>query len=49
MADEKSKTQKPEKEKSASANPKLEKIIEAIAQLSVLELSELVKALEEKF
>ena len=30
-------------------SPKLQKIIDSVAELSVLELSELVKALEEKF
>lgn len=32
-----------------SENKKIQEIIDAIAQLSVLELSELVKAIEEKF
>jgi large subunit ribosomal protein L7/L12 len=37
------------KKETASLDPKLQKIIDEVAQLSVLELSELVKALEEKF
>jgi large subunit ribosomal protein L7/L12 len=36
-------------EKTTSLSPKLQKILDAVAELSVLELSELVKALEEKF
>ncbi|MBU3935577.1 50S ribosomal protein L7/L12 [Patescibacteria group bacterium] len=36
-------------EKTSSLNPKLQKILDSVAALSVLELSELVKALEEKF
>jgi len=38
-----------EKEKVVKASPKLTKIIEEIEKLSVLELAELVKALEDKF
>lgn len=34
---------------SASLDPKLQKIIDSVAELSILELSSLVKALEEKF
>ena len=41
---------KPVKEKaSTSLDPKLQKILDQVAKLSVLELSQLVKALEEKF
>ena len=36
-------------EKTTSLSPKLQKILDQVAELSVLELSELVKALEEKF
>jgi len=36
-------------EKTTSLSPKLQKILDAVAELSVLELSELVKGLEEKF
>jgi len=36
-------------EKKSSLDPKLQKILDQVAELSVLELSELVKALEEKF
>ncbi len=37
------------KESSESLDPKMQQIIDQVAQLSVLELSKLVKALEEKF
>lgn len=37
------------KEKTVKASDKLEKIIDDVAKLSVLELSDLVKAMEEKF
>lgn len=37
------------KKASASVDPKLQKILDQVAELSVLELSSLVKALEEKF
>lgn len=41
---------KPEKkEKPVKASPKLKKIIEEIEKLSVIELADLVKALEDKF
>lgn len=43
------KTKEPKKEKPAKASPKLGKIIEEIEKLSVLELADLVKALEDKF
>jgi len=36
-------------EKEVKVDPKLEKIIKSVEELSVLELSDLVKALEEKF
>jgi len=36
-------------EKKVKVNPKLEKIIDNVSKLSVLELSKLVKALEDKF
>lgn len=56
MADEPKKDQAKEKKeakkdeaKKESASPKLTKIIEEIEKLSVLELNDLVKALEEKF
>lgn len=42
---EKTKTE----EKTTSLSPKLQKILDQVAELSVLELSELVKGLEEKF
>jgi len=48
MADEKQKEEKKQEEKN-KLEPKLQKIIDQIAELSVLELSQLVKALEEKF
>jgi len=38
-----------DKKASASVDPKLQKILDQVAELSVLELSQLVKALEEKF
>jgi len=41
--------EKQEKKEEVKVSPKLEKIIDEIAGLSVLELSELVKALEDKF
>lgn len=40
---------KPEEAKNSSLDPKLQKILDQVAELSVLELSELVKALEVKF
>lgn len=43
------KEQKEEKPKTVAVSANLEKIIKTIEELSVLELSELVKALEEKF
>lgn len=51
MADktEKKKAQTPKKTKPAKASPKLAKIIGEIEKLSVVELAELVKALEDKF
>ena len=45
---EKQKEQKKEK-KEVNASPKLKKIIEEVGALSVLELADLVKALEDKF
>jgi large subunit ribosomal protein L7/L12 len=47
MTDDTKETKK--EEKSTKASPKLAKIIEEVEKLSVLELSDLVKALEEKF
>ena len=41
--------EKPKKEKTIQASPKLNKIIEEIEKLSVIELADLVKALEDKF
>jgi large subunit ribosomal protein L7/L12 len=41
--------EKPKKEKTTQASPKLNKIIEEIEKLSVIELADLVKALEDKF
>lgn len=46
---EKKKTQKPEKKKQVKVSPKLGKIIKEIEKLSVIELADLVKALEDKF
>jgi large subunit ribosomal protein L7/L12 len=43
------KEEKKTDKKSVSVSPSLEKIIKSIEELSVLELSELVKALEDKF
>lgn len=37
------------KEETSSLDPKLQKILDSVAELSVIDLSELVKALEEKF
>lgn len=48
MTEEKKKTA-PKAEKTEKVSPNLQKIIEAVEKLSVLELSQLVKALEEKF
>jgi large subunit ribosomal protein L7/L12 len=49
MADKQEKTAKKEKkEKSPKTSPKLEKIIEEIEKLTVIELADLVKALEDK-
>ncbi|HUV43165.1 MAG TPA: 50S ribosomal protein L7/L12 [Patescibacteria group bacterium] len=39
----------PKKEKTIQASPKLNKIIEEIEKLSVIELADLVKSLEDKF
>lgn len=47
MTDTKDETKK--EEKSVKVSAKLEKIIEEVEKLTVLELSELVKALEDKF
>lgn len=41
--------EKPHAKKSADISSKLQKILESIEQLTVLELAQLVKALEEKF
>ena len=41
--------EKPTPKKSADVSSKLQKILESIEQLTVLELAQLVKALEEKF
>ncbi len=49
MADDQKQAKETQEEKETQLDPKLEKIIDQIAQLSVLELSELVKALEDKF
>jgi len=46
---EEKKTEVPKKEKAIKASPKLAKIIEEIEKLSVIELADLVKALEDKF
>lgn len=42
-------SEKPKKKKSVKLTPKLNKIIAEIEKLSVIELADLVKALEEKF
>ena len=48
--EEKKEVKKDKKEtKSSSASPKLNKIIQEIEQLSVIELNDLVKSLEDKF
>lgn len=47
--EEKKDTPKAEAKKTAKVSPSLEKIIDQIEKLSVLELAELVKALEDKF
>ena len=47
--DKKTKDKAKAKKKETKASPKLEKIVDDVAQLSVLELSELVSAMEEKF
>jgi large subunit ribosomal protein L7/L12 len=49
MADDKKADEVKKEEKQTKADPKLEKIIEDISKLSVLELSELVSAMEETF
>ncbi len=50
MADDKKVKDKAKvSKKETKASPKLDKIIEDVAQLSVLELSDLVSAMEEKF
>lgn len=49
MTDQKTQEAPEEKKEEVKVDPKLEKIIDEIAKLSVLELSELVKALEDKF
>lgn len=46
---EEKKAKAPKKEKPTKASPKLAKIIEEIEKLSVIELADLVKALEDKF
>lgn len=46
---EKKKAKAPKKAKPTKASPKLAKIIEEIEKLSVIELADLVKALEDKF
>lgn len=46
---EEKKAEAPKKEKATKASPKLAKIIEEIEKLSVIELADLVKALEDKF
>ena len=46
---EESAKSKPESAKSAEAASKLEKLVKEIEELSVIELSDLVKALQEKF
>lgn len=53
MADEKktqeeTKTEEAKEEKVSNASPKVEKLVEEISTLSVLELSELVKVLQDK-
>ncbi|MFH1601507.1 MAG: 50S ribosomal protein L7/L12 [Candidatus Shapirobacteria bacterium] len=49
MAKEKKKEEKQEEKISVNLDPKLSKILDQIGELSVLELSDLVKGLEEKF
>ncbi len=49
MADDQKQEEKKEAKKEVKVSAKLEKIIEEVEKLSVLELSELVKALEDKF
>jgi large subunit ribosomal protein L7/L12 len=46
---DKEKKKEEKKEKPAKASPKLAKLIEEIEKLSVIELADLVKALEDKF
>jgi len=48
-AEVKTETKSTEEKASVKVEPKLEKIIDEVAKLSTLELSQLVKALEEKF
>ena len=49
MKEEAKTEEKPHAKKSADVSSKLQKILESIEQLTVLELAQLVKALEEKF
>ena len=49
MKEETKTEEKQQSKKSGDVSGKLQKILEAIEQLTVLELSQLVKALEEKF
>jgi large subunit ribosomal protein L7/L12 len=49
MADDKKTNEVKNEEKKVKTDPKLEKIIEDISKLSVLELSELVSSMEDKF
>jgi len=49
MANETKKTTEKTKKDGAKVSSKLQKIIDEVAELSVLELSDLVKALEDKF
>jgi len=49
MADDKKTNEVKNEEKKVKTDPKLEKIIEDVSKLSVLELSELVSSMEDKF
>lgn len=49
MADDQKKEEKVEEKKEVKVSAELKKIIDSVEKLTVLELSELVKALEDKF
>ena len=49
MTDKKPEKESQKEKKSAKASPKLTKLIDEIEKLTVIELAELVKALEDKF